>query len=104
MSNLALSHTVLSSSPKPAIRRSLIIVVIDRNRCSAYCADIADGGPAEMFSRLLSGVGFDEIAIFLGERVGFMLIVDARVGGRVSRAGSKVKHEAGEGGMSRRRT
>lgn len=27
-----------------------------------------------MFSRLLSGVKFDEIAIFLGEKVGFILI------------------------------
>lgn len=50
-----------------------------------------------MFSRLLSGVKLDEIALFLGERVGFVLIADAGVGGRVSRAGSKVKDDAGVG-------
>lgn len=50
-----------------------------------------------MFSRLLSGAKFDEIAVFLGEMVGFVLIADAGVGGRVSRAGSKVKDGAGVG-------
>lgn len=52
---------------------------------------------AEMFNRLLSGAKFDEIAVFLGEMVGFVLIADDGVGGRVSRAGSKVKDDAGAG-------
>lgn len=50
-----------------------------------------------MFNRLLSGAKFDEIAVFLGERVGFVLIADAGVCGRVSRAGSKVEDDAGAG-------
>ena len=50
-----------------------------------------------MFSRLLLEAGFDDVAVFLRERVGSVLIVDAGVGGRVSGAGSKVKDDAGAG-------
>lgn len=45
----------------------------------------------------MSGAEFDEIAVFLGEREGSGLIADAGVAIRVSRAGSKVKDDAGAG-------
>lgn len=50
-----------------------------------------------MFSRLLLEAGFDDVTVFLKERVGSVLIVDAGNGRRVSGAGSKVKDDAGAG-------
>lgn len=50
-----------------------------------------------MFSRCFSGAEFEDTVVFLREKVGFMLIANAGLGGRASGAGSRVKDDGGAG-------